>query len=63
MERAALNRAAPLQSQNSVKFCQTGCYDSAHIEHLSVYNLALSLFFAEGVRLALIKRKSRSGSV
>jgi hypothetical protein len=49
MEKAARLRAAPLQSQNSVKFCQTGCYDSAHVEHLAVYHRALSLFFAEGV--------------
>jgi hypothetical protein len=45
MERAARLRAAPLQSQNSVKFCQTGCYDSAHVEHLSVYHRALYALF------------------
>ena len=49
MERAARLRAAPLQSQNSVKFCQTGCYDSAHVEHCQSTIGYFTLFFAEGV--------------
>jgi hypothetical protein len=42
-------KSRPIVKSEFDQSCQTGCYDSVHPEHLSVYNRTALRFFAEGV--------------